>query len=372
MKSTSQQALRLTRPAAAPLSRARKQFNTLIKKLEAARALLAAWKEALPAAMSKADGEFRPLAQTHDEHLKQLVLLLDAMHGHKLLGKRERDKLSAFVAQVALGLLPETDDEVLKEVYNRHSGDDYDAGEEERADDFKQMIEALLGAEFKGDIDLRSPEGMLEAFQAQLEEQGGQAGPDRHQEAPRMTRAAERARERQAAEAQRMQQSMREIFRKLASHLHPDREPDEAQRQRKTALMQRVNVAYAANDMLGLLELQLEVEQIDQASLANLSDERIKQYNKVLNEQLSELESEIAGFEEVAAIEMNADIYEVVTPVALMRTLDSGIADLRSRIATIDQDLQSLGDVKLLKVWIKGLRKASSKPQAPRDDDLFW
>ena len=373
MKQTSQRELRLTHPPAGPVSRARKQFNTLIKKLEAARSLLAAWKETMPVVMSKADREYWPLVDAQGERIKQLVLLLDAMHGHKLLGKRERDKLSGFLADKALDLLSAANDEVVKEIYNRHSGADFDEQEGESKYEMRLMMEALLGAEFKGEIDVRSPAAMFKAFQAQMAEQGDAADPQQHQEEPRPKRAADLARERrQAAEAQRMQQSMRDIFRKLASQLHPDRETDDGERQRKTALMQRVNVAYAANDMLGLLELQLEVEQIDQASLASLSDERIKQYNKVLNEQLSELDSEIAGFEEVAAIETGAHIFDTVTPDGMMRSLERDIADVHFKIAKLDDDLQSLGDVKALKAWLKTLPKSPSKPRPGPDDDLFW
>lgn len=166
-----------------------------------------------------------------------------------------------------------------------------------------------------------------------------------------------------------MQQSLREIFRKLASQLHPDRETDETERQRKTALMQRVNVAYAANDMLGLLELQLEVEQIDQAVLASLSDERIRQYNQVLSGQLRELETEVAGFEEMAAIEMDADIFDEVTPAAMLRTIETDIARLRLKIAVVDEDVQELRDVKMLKAWLKALPTAASRPR--QDDDPF-
>jgi hypothetical protein len=374
MKPTSPQALRLVPPAVGPVSRARKQFNTLIKKLEAARALLAEWKETLPAVMSKIDGEYNPLVDTHGEHFKQLLVLLDDMHDHKLLGKRERQKLSRFVASNALDLLADADDAVLKDLYNRHSGDDFDAQEDESKEEIRLMMETLLGAEFKGDIDVRSPQAMLKAFHAQLAEQEGEAAaPQQHQEESRPKRPADLARERRlAAEAQRVKQSMRDIFRKLASQLHPDRETDDAQRQRKTTLMQRVNAAYAANDMLGLLELQLEVEQIDQASLANLSEERIKQYNKVLKEQLSELESEIDGFVGVASIEMHADIFDEVTPASMIRELDSDIAHLRLQIAIIEEDLQSLRDVKLLKAWLKKLPNQSSKQQLQRDEDLFW
>ncbi len=374
MKSTAPKALRIIPAAAGPVSRARKQFNTLIKKLEAARALLAQWKETLPAVMSKIDSEYNPLVDTQREHFKQLLVLLDDMHDQKLLGKREREKLSRFVASNALHLLADADDAVLKELYNRHSGDDFDAQEDESREDIRLMMETLLGAEFKGDIDVRSPHAMLKALHAQLAEQDGEAAAaEQQQEQPRPKRPADLARERRlAAEAQRVKQSMRDIFRKLASQLHPDRETDDAERQRKTALMQRVNAAYAANDMLGLLELQLEVEQIDQASLANLSEDRIKQYNKVLKEQLSELESEIDGFVGVASVEMDAGFFDEVTPASMIRELDSDIAHLRLQIALIEKDLQSLRDVKLLKAWLKELPNQSSKQRLQRDDDLFW
>jgi hypothetical protein len=116
---------------------------------------------------------------------------------------------------------------------------------------------------------LRSPEAVMAALSAQL---GGEPPPESEPElakaAKRKPSAAAPAREeRHAVEADQLKQSVRDIFRKLTSQLHPDREPDAAERARKTALMQRVNVAYAANDLLALLELQLEVEQIDQAEL---------------------------------------------------------------------------------------------------------
>ncbi|MEW7851006.1 hypothetical protein AB2N08_20150 [Massilia aurea] len=358
MKSTPQQTLRIVPPAAGPVSRAHKQFNTLIKKLEAARALLVQWNDTLPVLVAKINHEYVPLAEAYEERLKQLVVLLDEVHGEKQLGKRERQKLSRFISDTAFQLMSGGDDDALKSVYNRHSGADFDADEARSKDEIRQMMESMLGAEFKGDIDVRSPEAMLMAFQAQLEEQDAASEPDQHQHrgAPASKRPADLARERrQAAEAERMQQSLRGIFRKLASQLHPDRETDAVERQRKTALMQRVNVAYAANDMLGLLELQLEVEQIDQASLATLSDERVKQYNKVLKEQLSELESEVAGFVEVAAMEIDAGMFDVVTPVSVLRTVDADIAEMHVKLMVIDDDLQVQRDVSILKVWLKSM-----------------
>ena len=61
-------------------------------------------------------------------------------------------------------------------------------------------------------------------------------------------------------------QSIREIFRKLASALHPDRETDRKGCEVKTALILQVNRAYAGNDLLTLLELQ--IEQVDASHIA--------------------------------------------------------------------------------------------------------
>lgn len=368
MPSTSKHALQLSHPATGTVSRARKQFNTLVKKLGTARSALAEWKEILPLVATKADRDYWPLVESHRERLQQLMVLLDEMHGNKALGKRERDKLSKFVASTVYELLAEADDEVLKDIYNRHSGIDFDAEEEGAKDEVRQMLGELLGTEFTGEIDLRSPESVLRTLEDQFDEKAG-FGPHDSPRAPK--RAAGLARERrEAAEAQRVQQSMRDIFRTLASQLHPDRESDESERLRKTALMQRVNAAYAAKDMLGLLELQLETEQIDPANVASLSDERIRQYNKVLSEQLAELQHEIAGVEQLAALEMGMDLFAKVTPAAMLQTLDRDIAQLRESIAMMVDDLQTFRDVRMLKAWLKALPKAAAKPQL--DDDLFW
>jgi len=79
-----------------------------------------------------------------------------------------------------------------------------------------------------------------------------------------------------------------------ARELHPDREPDAAQRERKTALMARANRAYDADDLMTLLTLQLELEQIDADGIAALPDVRLRHYNRVLKEQQATLEGELA------------------------------------------------------------------------------
>ncbi|WP_369630675.1 MULTISPECIES: hypothetical protein [unclassified Variovorax] len=77
---------------------------------------------------------------------------------------------------------------------------------------------------------------MQQGMQAKAAAQEAKEAEHNTQAAPRCKASA--AQLRREAEAQQATQSMREIFRKLASALNPDRETDAQQRDIKTALMQ--------------------------------------------------------------------------------------------------------------------------------------
>src|SRR5260363_169051 len=152
--------------------------------------------------------------------------------------------------------------ETLKAIYNRHSESDFDSELEEGKEVIKEMMQAMLGVELEGEIDLRAPEQMFaqagEKMQRKMvqEEQLQQ-----EQQAKRQKSARTLAKEQRAKEAaQHISKSLQEVYRKLASSLHPDKELDLAERMRKTELMQQLNTAYEKKDLLHLLELQLTAE----------------------------------------------------------------------------------------------------------------
>ena len=150
-----------------------------------------------------------------------------------------------------------------------------------------------------------------------------------------------------------MSQSLREVYRKLASSLHPDREPDPAEKQRKTELMQRANIAYEKSNLLELLELQLQLEHIDQAHLAAIGRERLKHYIKILKGQLSELDMEIQRVEDEFAAQFGLSPFERHDPKGLMPMLHADIATCEVRILQLQEHLVAVGDLKWLKAWLK-------------------
>ena len=170
------------------------------------------------------------------------------------------------------------------------------------------------------------------------------------------------------AQAQAATQSVREVYRKLASALHTDREPDPAERARKTALMQRVNQAYDNKDLLQLLELQMQFEQIDAAHLAGIDEKRLQHYVEVLKEQSHELAHELQDVIEPYA---RSPPYGrgSLTPAGILAGVQAEAAELRLYSAQLAADLQAFTDLRPLKAWLKGYRLARA-PAEPSFEDV--
>lgn len=165
----------------------------------------------------------------------------------------------------------------------------------------------------------------------------------------------------QQAEEQQISLSIREVYRKLASTLHPDRETDARERERKTALMQRVNEAYEKRNLLQLLKLQLELEHIDQNAVNNISEDRLKHYNKILKEQLVELEQEIFHVEGGFVMQSGIDPFKKASPRTIMRHLASEIVEVQHAIRDIEKDMLEFEDIKKVKAWLKKMRRQAAE-----------
>jgi hypothetical protein len=366
MPLTTQYTVRIATPAAGPQSRVRKQFNTLVKKLEAERVRLALWRDELPKIRALADGEYTPLASTFDAHRRRLLVQLDEACADRTMSKTDREKLADMICTIARDLMQmDEEDELIKEIYNKHSGCDFDSEMDAEKALIRQMVGEATGVELGEDVDFSSPRAFLEAMQKKMEALEREAGQQQEQAAQAKPAKPAKLSAREArhqAEELKLKQSVRDIFRKLASALHPDRETDPAEHGRKTALMQRANAAYAANDLLGLLELQLEVEQIDQTGLDNLDDERIKQFNRMLGGQIDEIKFDILALGSAFSLDMGWDVGQHSTPKAMMRGLRADIAAMRANVNYIEADLDTFSDRKRLKAWLKGYRIVAKDP----------
>lgn len=339
------------------VSKEQKLFKRLIKKIDAQRVQLHAWQTTVPLYQQKHAAELMPLIDCFDQHRARLVHLFDGAYDNKIFNDADRRKIADLIGSVAGDLLARKDpDPELKAVFNKYSHADFDTQTEEAKAEVKLMMEEMFGTEVDEEIDLNDPEAILRLMAEKaraMDERDGAAAMARN--STRKKTAKQLARDAKLEEEEKnTSQSMRDVFRKLASALHPDREQDAAERLRKTALMQRVNVAYGNKDLLQLLELQLEVEQIDEAMINTLSEERLKHYNQILKEQSKDLEIEVAQNEMMFRTRFQIDNESTLAPAYLMAMLECDIRHLRERIKDITRDLQDFGQAKKIKTWLKG------------------
>ena len=310
-------------------------------------------------------GELEPREARQADLQVGLAQALHAAHGQKGVTAAEQRKLSALIVDLAAAVLETRDDDEMKALYNRHGEADYDAEEAAADAQMKAMLERIFGVKLGDDVDMRSPEAVVAHMEAQIRRRGeavgeaeGEGGADAFGDPPpQRPSPRQQAREaRLAADEKAMSQTVREVYRKLASALHPDREPDPAERQRKTALMQRVNEAYQANNLLQLLELQIEIEQIDSAHLAGLAPQRLKRYHQILRAQLQDLEMEIFGIEH--GLRQQLHLRGRMTPKLLLQCVEADVATLDGEIRRLEGELAISADLKALKAWLKGIRPA--------------
>ncbi|EIJ45157.1 DnaJ-class molecular chaperone protein [Herbaspirillum sp. GW103] len=345
----------------APLSQAQKKFNDLIKQIGKRRAGLQEWESATADFQKKYLAQFLPLDRELQELNGRLVRRLHEAWPQKGLTKGERGMLSELIADMAHRLLVKNDDPELKLIYNQHSASDYDLEADADLNEVREVIEDMLDIDLGDDLGSATPEEIMQRMEALLEERereqlaAEQAREERRasrKKSPRQ-RAAEVKRETERTE---LSQSIRAVYRKLASALHPDREPDATERERKTLLMQQVNQAYEKNDLLRLLELQLELEHIDQAALNDISAERLKHYNQILKEQLAELDQEIFHVEQHFRQTYGLPPFARVSPKSVVRDLNKEMTWMREDGKALRSMLADFEDVQQIKVWLKQQR----------------
>ncbi|VWC79519.1 molecular chaperone DnaJ [Burkholderia lata] len=354
----------------ASLSKAQKAFNALVQQIEKRRERLGAWEAVMPVFQKKFVDELLPLEQTSTALRIRLLNQLDDAYLQKGLSKAEQRTLSGMIANMARDLLDFSDDAQLKAIHDRHGAADHgsDAAAEPRQANPAPEPEATPGVAAEDDLDALSPEELMARMQAELDEQferdmaehaAREAQRAKRKKTPRQS-AALAKREAEQAESSR---SIREVYRKLASALHPDRETDPQEQARKTVLMQRVNHAYANGKLLQLLELQLEIEQIDRHAINGLGEDRLARYNGILEDQLRELDQEIqdveTGFRRTYGIAPSVK----VAPDTIMRMLTRDIAGTQRSIHDLNLTLREFDDPANVKEWLKDMKRQQAFPR---------
>ena len=348
----------ITKQQETPLSKEQKQFNKLNSQIAKEKEQLLNWQNRISEFKIVFANELTPLQSQHDKLRAQLVYLLDEIYDNKLFTKNERKKMLYIIEEIAQALAGS--DEKVKTIYNKRGNNDFDEEQatmnEMAIDHMKSMVSEQFDINLDH-IEINDPEDFMREFAKQMQEK---LEADEAKKATRKKSA--KTIEKEAATSKKEQeisQSIKEVYRQLAKTLHPDREVDPVERERKTELMQKVNTAYNKNDLLALLQMQLEIEQIDQSSINSISVEKVKHYNAVLKRQLQEVKQEIYFICETFNMEFEIDVpmfTAITSPEWIIVQLKKDMQAIKKDIKQLKNDLETWKDNAKLKEYLKEIK----------------
>ena len=348
------------------VGKSQREFKKLIHQIDGKKQLLRQWQEYRTHHRRRVVDEILPLQREIHSARREVVLFIHDIlrpDGRKLpglrLGKVQQRKLIHVLLNLADGLLDEApEDQELEGIHDEYAALCREEVKNLELKEDRLILEELFGV----DLSDYQGEGDLMYFARQKIHQQQQADEEKRAARRQKKKSARSAKQdseeqpslsRKEQEAQAASLSVKEVYRKLASSLHPDREKDPVARVRKTEIMQKVNQAYADNDLLTLLNLQLEIEQIDSDHILTLPEERLRNYIRVLRVQLAELEQEIQG--ELRAILDTGPYYGALTPARIEQEFDAEVEHLRALVVQIRRDLEEFSDPTILRRWLREL-----------------
>ena len=342
------------------LSKEQKFFNSLIKKIAKKKQELLDWQTTITLYQNNYTQNFIPLTETYGGLQESLVYILDEAYHKISLTHAEKNKMKAIICGLSGNLGAEHDNEKLKSIYKKYSGSDLVEEISEENEMMKSLFEDILDIEIGDDVDFNSPDEVMraigeKAYEKMKNEERLQNKFQSRRKKTKKILEKEVSAAAEAKEANQISQSIREIYRKLASALHPDRSQDASDQARKEELMQRVNVAYGKKDLLQLLELQLESEQIDQDSINRISENRLKHYNKILKDQLEGIKKEVTDTACVMGMRFNLAPRHrsLLKPQNMLQLLDNDIQNVKIDIAKLEKDISLLKEMGHIKNWLK-------------------
>ena len=274
-------ALKTTAQPEAGLSPQQKKLNRLIERIEQQKQELAAWKNAQADIQNYTRSK---LLAVYSELHAVLFAQLDSLWNHLAsdgFSKVDLAQIDTKIAALAKMLrksqmLTSAQKEQVEKIdtfYMQHA--EHIRAKKAKANSI-QIHEDAETVEQNVDLDWENYEHNSAQYEAERERAKLLKQQEKREQAAKMTG-----------------QSLKTVYLKITAMIHPDREPDEAKKLKKTELLQKVNEAYAAQDLFYLLKLQLQLEINKSLSSKALSSEQVKFYQLALEAQSQSLQGQL-------------------------------------------------------------------------------
>ncbi len=284
------------------LSKLQTQFNSYTKKIDDLKNFITTSKTNLDFGRNLFNEKIEPVYAKMRQIDVDIVYTLDSHFDDPKASKNFKKNISYYIVEQTPTLISVTENsDKLEEIYQKHNGISYEDEVNEQRKEQEDMIKKMFGVDMNDEeqradfFNKTTPEDFLNGFLGGKQDKKSTKNANHEERQAKKKTAGQIAKELKAEEeAKNVGQASRKIYTELVKQFHPDREPDEQERERKTEIMKRITAAYEKNDLFDLLKLQLEYLQIDNNHINKLADDKLKYYNKILKEQLDELQDELA------------------------------------------------------------------------------
>jgi len=346
----------------AGLSATQQRFNRLLAKIDKLEGQVTQMQTLADAFRPLYQGTLEPLREEHRASVRRMVLCLDERLQRKGLSaaqQRDGTEILCSLCEMLAGY----GDEAMAALHDQRSARTLRQKEEDQAAMMRSMMEGVLGQPLDMDaqdasldpleaVMRASHERLHDAMQAEeAQREAAKAGRKKKPPTPAHLRASQ--------EQEDADTVLRQVYRQLAGALHPDRERDPAEAQRKTVLMSEANAAYAKQDLVALLHLQVRIAQADVQDLLQQPEERIAAMSRLLRQQAAELENELFSRQQHLKDEFDLEIYQQPTAAALRRELDRQAKELKEELVFMANDIAQVQDDAGFKRWLKAQVKIS-------------
>lgn len=259
------------------ISKRQAEFNRLTQRIEGLNELLMRLKEGYDVLRLRVINEVYPLQKRMVANRIAIVKKIDQIYNSDIFKSSDRKKLDHLLSGLCRELILREGLTELIPLFNKYS---------------KVDLEEVLQSSSAGKNYTTAENPAREPQQSKVQQDEWEDGYYSYKEYPQGQKSKKKL-EKEAKRHQhekKLTRSVRSVYLDLVKTFHPDTEPDEMERDRKTDIMHRITQAYRDNDLVWLLNLQMEYNHIDQAHSDRLADEQLLYYNKVLKQQLEDLE----------------------------------------------------------------------------------
>ncbi len=354
-------------------------FNSRIKRINDLKQQIEQAVEEIKLAEQKVNLEIRPLAMKCMDAKIDFVKLLDQSYALKFFRVREKEKINDILLSVAESIREHINTEELEAIYKKHLDiGGYEEEDEEEMNEFvqdmgKSFIEDMAKEMFGVDVDL-SDIGDIDEEMDDIKDRIEHKIFEQQEEEVEAERNRKKNKREQnkidkvKEEAKKISQTSRKIYTQLVKLLHPDHEQDESQKAWKTEAIKEVTEAYNNNDFFSLLNFQMKYFNNVEGSFDFLSDEQLKYYNKILLEQIQELEFEWEGLTHMGP---QASLYHKFcgSEAKMKKEIKKEVKILQEELAMIQEDIDSFSNKKSLRAY---LRDYKIQPPAFSLFDIFF